>query len=137
MSIMLIICKNPKLGDASFAMSTIYCNDHDWGDSSYDIENLFKLHDNYVCNNIESGFGRVPTLVNNNPTNLEIEQSYEIFDKSGLGEVMTLFDDPTISEECQLCMHLDHVENMLCDNYIVEFDYDPTCNYYERGKIWL
>ena len=36
--------KNPKLGDASFAMSTICCNDHDWGDSSYDVENLFKTH---------------------------------------------------------------------------------------------
>ena len=48
---------------------------------------------------------------------------------------MTLFDDnPTILEECQLCMHVDHVENMLCDSYIVEFEYDPTCNYYERGK---
>ena len=31
-------------------------------------------------------------------------------------------------------MHVDHIENMLCDSYIVEFDYDPTCNYYERGK---
>ena len=48
---------------------------------------------------------------------------------------MTLFDDnPTILEECQLCMHVDRVENMLCDSYFVEFAYDPTCNYYERGK---
>ena len=48
---------------------------------------------------------------------------------------MTLFDDdPTILEECQLCMHVDHKEKILCDSYIVEFDYDPTCNYYERGK---
>ena len=31
-------------------------------------------------------------------------------------------------------MHEDHVENMLCGSYIVEFAYDPTCNYYERGK---
>ena len=31
-------------------------------------------------------------------------------------------------------MHVGHVENMLCDSYIVEFEYDPTCNYYERGK---
>ena len=23
---------------------------------------------------------------------------------------------------------------MFCDSYIVEFAYDPTCNYYERGK---
>ena len=34
--------QNPKLGDASFAMSSTYCNDHDWGDNaSYDLENLF------------------------------------------------------------------------------------------------
>ena len=46
---------------------------------------------------------------------------------------MTLFDDnPTILEECQLCMHVDHEKKMLCDSYIVEFD--PTYNYYERGK---
>jgi len=65
--------QNPMLGDANFAMSTTYCNGHDWGDSSYDLENLFKAHDEYeidnnVCNNIESGFGRVPTL---DPTILE------------------------------------------------------------------
>ena len=53
------------------------------------------------------------TLAKNNPTYLESVQSYEIFDESGFGEVMTLFDDPTILEECQLCMHVDRVENML------------------------
>jgi len=48
---------------------------------------------------------------------------------------MTLVNvNPTILEECQLCMHMDHVENMFCDSYFVEFSYDPTCNYYERGK---
>ena len=48
---------------------------------------------------------------------------------------MTLVNDnPTILEECQLSMHVDRVENMLCDSYIVEFSYDPTCKYYERGK---
>ena len=48
---------------------------------------------------------------------------------------MTLVNiNPTILEECQLCMHVDHVENMLCDRYIVEFDYDHTYSYYERGK---
>ena len=31
-------------------------------------------------------------------------------------------------------MHVDRVKNILYDIYIVEFDYDPTCNYYERGK---
>ena len=129
--------QNPKLGDASFAMSTTCCNDHDWGDSSYDLENLFKPHDEYeidnnVCNNIESGFGRVSTL---DPTYLENVQSYGIFDKSGFGEVMTLVNvNPTILEECQLHMHVDCVENMFGDSYFVEFAYDPTCNYYERGK---
>ena len=129
--------QNPKLGDASFAMSTTCCNDHDWDDSSFDLENLFEPHDEYeidnnVCTNIESGFGRVSTL---DPTYLENVQSYGIFDKSGLGEVMTLFYvAPNILEESQLCMHLDHEEKILCDSYIVEFTYDPTCNYYERGK---
>ena len=48
---------------------------------------------------------------------------------------MTLVNDnPTILEECQLRMHLDRVKNMFCDGYIVKFAYDPTCNYYERGK---
>ena len=48
---------------------------------------------------------------------------------------MTLANvNPTILEECQLCMHVDRVENILFDRYFVEFAYDPTCNYYERGK---
>ena len=106
--------QNPKLGDASFAMSTTCYNDHDWGDSSYELENLFNNHDefeidNSVCNNIESGFGGVSTL---DPTYLEYVQSYEVFDKSG-------FVNPTILEECQLCMHVDHVENILFDSYFV------------------
>jgi hypothetical protein len=132
--------QNPKLGDASFAMSTTYCNDHDWGDTSYDLENLFKPRDefdidNNVCNNIESGFGRVSTLGNNDPTTLENNQSCEFFDKSGFGEVVTLVDvNPTILEYYKTSMHVDHEEKILYDSYIVEFDYDPTCNYYDRGK---
>ena len=48
---------------------------------------------------------------------------------------MTLVNvNPTILEECQLRLHVDRVENMICDRYIVEFSYDPTCNYYDRGK---
>ena len=119
----------------------LIANDHDWGDNaSYDLENLFKPHDEYVidnniCNNIESGFGRVSTLGKNDPTYFGEFQSYEIFDKSGFGEVMTLVDDnPTILEDYKTFMHVDHEENILYDSYIVEFEYDPTCNYYERGK---
>ena len=38
--------QNTKLGDANFAVSTIYCNDHDWGDNaSYDLDSLCKPHD--------------------------------------------------------------------------------------------
>ena len=56
--------QNPNLGDASFPMSTTCCNDHDWGDSSYDLKNLFKPYDEYeidnnVCNNTKSGLGEV------------------------------------------------------------------------------
>ena len=91
------------------------------------LENLFKPHDEYACDNIKSGFGRVSTL---DHTYLENVQSYENFDKSEFGEVMTLVNvNPTILEECQLCIHVDCV---LCDSYFVEFAYDPTCNYYER-----
>ena len=47
---------------------------------------------------------------------------------------MTLVNvNPTILEECQLCIHVDRVMNFF-NSYIVEFAYDPTCNYYERGK---
>ena len=108
--------QNPKLGDANFDMSTTYSNDHDWGDSFYDLENLFKPHDKYeidnkICNNIECGFGRVSTL---DPTYLENIQFYEISDKSGFGEVMTLVNiSPTILEECQLRMHVDRVEYVM------------------------
>jgi hypothetical protein len=77
----------------------------------------------------------VSTLGKNNPTYLESVQSYEIFDKSGFGEVMTLVDDnPTILEDYKTFMHVDHEDKFLYDSYIIEFDYDPTCNYYERGK---
>ena len=67
--------QNPKLGDASFAMTITYCNNHDWGDDlSYDLENLFKPHDEYdICNIIESGFGEVMTL-DDNPTIFEERQ---------------------------------------------------------------
>ena len=75
-------------------------------------------------------------MSNLDPTYLENVQSYGIFDKSGFGEVMTsVNDNPTILGECQLRMHVDRVQNMLCDSYFVEFTYDPTCNYYERGKF--
>ena len=48
------------------------------------LKKLFKPHDKYdignnVCNNIESGFGRVSTLVKNSPTYLECDQSYDFF----------------------------------------------------------
>ena len=48
---------------------------------------------------------------------------------------MTLVDDnPTIFEEHQLCLHVDHEKNILCDSYIVEFVHDASENYYERGS---
>ena len=42
---------------------TFNCNNHDWGDNdSYYLEDLFKSHDEYACDNIKSGFRRVSTL---------------------------------------------------------------------------
>jgi hypothetical protein len=77
----------------------------------------------------------VLTLGINDPTYLESVQSYDIFDKSGFGEVMTLVNDnPTILDKRQLFMHVDHDKKILYDSYIVEFEYDPTCNYYESEK---
>ena len=35
--------QNPKIWDANFAMSTTCYKDHDWGDSSYDLENVFNF----------------------------------------------------------------------------------------------
>ena len=49
---------------------------------------------------------------------------------------MTLVNvNPTILEECQLCIHMDHFKNMFCDSYIVKFIHDATENYYE-GKTY-
>ena len=48
---------------------------------------------------------------------------------------MTLVDvHPTILEDYKTFMHVDHEDGILYDSYTIEFDYDPTCNYYERGK---
>ena len=78
--------QNPKHGDACFVMSATYCNDHDWGDNvSYDLDNLFKPHDEYTCDNIKSGFGRVSILGINDPTTLENYQSCDFLIKVGLG----------------------------------------------------
>ena len=77
--------QNPKLGDANFAMSTTYCNYHDWGDNAfYVLKILFKPHDEYVCDNIEIGFERVSTLGNNDPTTLENYRSCDFLIKVGL-----------------------------------------------------
>ena len=31
-------------------------------------------------------------------------------------------------------MHVNHEKNALCDGYVIEFSYDYTESYYERGK---
>ena len=47
---------------------------------------------------------------------------------------MALVDDnPTILEDYKTFMHVDHEEKILYDSYLVEFDYDPKCNYYKIG----
>ena len=82
-------------------------NDHDWGnnhDVSCDLDSS-KIHDESIIdydifNSTKSGSGRASTLGNNDPTILGNDQSYEIFDKSRFGEVMTLVNvNPTIFED--------------------------------------
>ena len=41
---------------------------------------------------------------------------------------------PLFWKSVNFCIHVDRVENILCDSYFFEFAYDPTCSYYERGK---
>ena len=123
-------------------MNVNCANDHDWGDChdvSCDLENSEpqneSIMDDKICNTIKRGFGRASTLGNNYPTTFENYQSYEFFDKSGFGEIMTLVDvSPTILEDYKTCMHVVHGESILYDRYIVEFYYDPTCNYFAGGK---
>ena len=45
-------------------------------------------------------------MSNLDPTYLDNVQSYEVFDKSGFGEIMTLVNvNPTILEECCRCQN--------------------------------
>jgi hypothetical protein len=54
--------------------------------------------------------------------------------KSEKEEVSIFNFDPTILELDMDCVLADHEKHALCDIYIVEFVYDATENYYERGK---
>ena len=123
--------KRPKLGDAMFDEDDIFCPPSS-DEQIYFDDSMPPIYDDYID---KSGFGRVSTLGSNDPTILDGVESYCDNYESGFGEVMTLVNlNPTILEECQLCIHVDLVKNMFCDSYFVEFAYDPTRNYYERGK---
>ena len=134
---------------------------HKLGDAMFNEDDMFspRIFDAQICYNDcmppiyddyidESGFGRVSTL-GNDPTILEgVESCYNI-EKSGLGEVMTLFrDESTILEEvstdyenkvaiydgygddmyanCETCHHnfnsqYDYANQVSHDSYFVEF----------------
>ena len=63
----------------------------------YYDDSMPPIYDDYID---ESGFGRVSTLGNNDPTILENVEYYCDNYESGFGEVVTLFsDESTISEE--------------------------------------
>ena len=65
----------------------------------YYDDSMPHTYDDYIH---ESGFGRVSTLGNNDPTILEDVESYNIYE-SGFGEVMTLFsNNSTILEEVSI-----------------------------------
>ena len=122
--------QNHKLGDPMFHEDDIFCPPS-FDEQIYFDDSMPPIYDVYID---DSGFGRVSTLGSNDPTILEGVESYCDNYETGFGKVMTLVNvNPTILEECQLCIHVGRVKNMFCDSYIVEFSYDPTCNYYEGG----
>src|SRR3989337_865080 len=84
------------LGDAMFDEDDIF-SPPSFDEQIYYDDSMPPIYDD--CNIYESGFGRESTLDNNYPTILEGVESY-YNDKSGFGEVMTLFsNDSTISKE--------------------------------------
>ena len=79
----------PKLGDAMFNEDDIFSLPS-FDEQRYYDDSLPPIYDGYID---ESGFGRVSTLVSNDPTILEdVEYYYDNYG-SGFGEVMTLFSD--------------------------------------------
>ena len=73
-----------KLGDAIFDEDDIFSLPS-FDEKIYYDDRMPPIYDDYVD---ESGFGRVSTLCNNDPTILEGVESYYNIDESGFGEVM-------------------------------------------------
>ena len=89
----------PKLGDAMFNEDDIFSI------PSFDMQSCYDdsmpLYDDYID---ESGFGRVSTLGSNDPTILEGVEYYCDNYESGFGEVMTLVMNPLFRKRFQLIM---------------------------------
>ena len=99
-----------------------YCDDN------YAIENNYN-HPYVTCHNYEGN--HFPTK--NHPSNILL-----------VYHVQVLYDDPTpiftnkkdfaYVENINTFMHMDHDKNASSDGYIVDFTYDTTESFYERGK---
>ena len=75
----------------------------------------------------------ITSLPKNHPSNIQL-----------VYHVQVLYDDPTLIvtnkkdfanvENIDTFMHVDHDKNASSDGYIVDFTYDTTESFYERGK---
>ena len=101
--------KSHKLGEAMFDEDDIFCLPS-FDEQIYYDDSMPPIYDDYID---EGRFGRVLTLGCDDTTILEDVESYCDNYESGFGEVTTLVNvNPTILEECQLCIHVDCVKNM-------------------------
>ena len=88
-----------QLGDAMVDEDDIF-SPPSFDEKNYYDDSMPLIYDDYID---ESGFGRVSTLGNDDPTILEGVESYCNNYESGFGEVMTLFsDESTILEEVSI-----------------------------------
>ena len=113
-----------KLGNATFDEDDTFSPPSFYVDIYYD-ENMPPIYDDY---NDESGFGRVSTLGNNDPTILEGVESYWNNHKSWFSEVITLFNVGSTTLED---VSIDFYENKVAtyDDYCDE-TYDILNTYY-------
>ena len=119
-----------KLGDTMFDDYDLF-SPPTFDEQIYYDENMPPIYDDY--NDYESGFGRVSTLGNNDPTILEGVESYWNNDESGFGEVMTLFSvdsttlkDVSIDYDNKVDVYDDYCDDMYA---IKSNDNHETCHH--------
>ena len=117
-----------KLGEAMFDEDDIFCPPS-FDEQIYYDERMPPIYDDY-CDDTYA----LKNNYNNEICHLDL--NFQSHDSYFVEFAPTTIDGNKFAyvESSKFCMLVDHENNALCDSYIVEFDYDPTCNYYERGS---